>query len=174
MDSKIISASFIDRIQSQEELAKLLSICFEEKMIITKDEFRRIIFEKSSDMFIPLYSIIRKSIPVQTQLKFITKNFSNYFLSQSSEISSPKVLFKTNIVNEILMNSPQISKTSLPLKNKKDDVLSFEKINLIQIQGDFDSAYNKMGIMQNVGYIKNIKNPNSQFKQTSIIMNSGF
>ena len=64
-ECKIKRSTFIDRIQNQEELIKLVNLCFKENEFLTKEAFRKIIFEKSSDMFIALFSYIRKTIPIQ-------------------------------------------------------------------------------------------------------------
>jgi len=158
-ECKIKRSTFIDRIQNQEELIKLVNLCFKENEFLTKEAFRKIIFEKSSDMFIALFSYIRKTIPIQSQLEFISKyskgNSSISLSTNSPEISTPKILFKTNIIKNIIMNSPQNAKSALPICNSfEENIFNFEKVKAFNNQEEWNSLKNKIGIMKNIALIK--------------------
>ena len=117
--SDIVSEEFKDRIQSQNELVKILNIAFGEKEVLSFEEFISLIEKVNSDIFILVLTFLLEKNP-------ITKDSINLFtLSEKLspleiKVRTPKALshkIASPTVDSRFM-SPNIKKRTLFYKNR--------------------------------------------------------
>jgi len=100
---------FEDRMESQKQLNEMTSLNFDEKIILSFDEFRNIVETVSSDMFLCLFVIIRQQFPSLEQFtkyeKKKAKGISHVKMSPNMKIfASPKILSKFSPLSNIVKN----------------------------------------------------------------------
>jgi hypothetical protein len=98
---------YLDRVGQQEELVKLVDFCMGEKECIHFEEFKRICEESTSEMFLCLFSMLRKKLPGFEQFKRYEQNLKDRESIQfapisSKKIASPKILSKFSPVSELV------------------------------------------------------------------------
>ena len=115
---------FVDRIQTQEEIAFALKLLFSSKNSISYNDFIDIIKNKNSDIFIFLLLFILERKPFTKEIIEIYKEEN---ISEEEEESDNEEKNETNIdvyikppkINEEKYKTPQITKKSLMINNKK-------------------------------------------------------
>ena len=115
---------FVDRIQTQEEIAFALKLLFSSKNTISYNDFVDIIKNKNSDIFIFLLLFILERKPFTKEIIEIYKEEN---ISEEEEESDNEEKNETNIdvyikppkINEEKYKTPQITKKSLMINNKK-------------------------------------------------------
>ena len=114
---------YIDRIQTQEEIALSLKLLFSSKNLISYTEFVDIIENKTSDIFIFLLLFILERKPFNKEILEIYKDEN---ISEEEEendkddnLENVKDIFiKSPTINDNKLKTPQITKKSLLLNNK--------------------------------------------------------
>ena len=114
---------FIDRVQTQEDIAIALKILFSHKSFITYSDFADIIKNKNSDIFIFLLIYILERKPFSNEIIQIYKEENN---SEEEEESDKEdklehekdVFIKSPIINEKKLKTPQITKKDINIINK--------------------------------------------------------
>jgi len=87
----------LDRIQSQDELTKLIISCFTEKnKEMNKKTFVNTTQNFASDLFLPLYCLLRNQMNIPKKIKYLTK-MNPILIPQNSFIENGKV--KKNIIS---------------------------------------------------------------------------
>ena len=115
---------FVDRIQTQEEIAFALKLLFSSRNSISYNDFIDIIKNKNSDIFIFLLLFILERKPFTKEIIEIYKEEN---ISEEEEESDNEEKNETNIdvyikppkINEEKYKTPQITKKSLMINNKK-------------------------------------------------------
>ena len=115
---------FVDRIQTQEEIAFALKLLFSSKNSISYNDFINIIKNKNSDIFIFLLLFILERKPFTKEIIEIYKEEN---ISEEEEESDNEEKNETDIdvyikppkINEEKYKTPQITKKSLMINNKK-------------------------------------------------------
>ena len=69
---------FLDRIQTQEEIHKLLDEVFGSKKRISFEEFSRINHEVTSEMFLSIMILLQSQLPCSENFYRYKKNYENY------------------------------------------------------------------------------------------------
>ena len=131
----------------RKELFKMTDICFKNEKSITLSDFNKICERESSDMFLALYSMIKKRLPSINQFKHYSKvvaltngrfNLSPYL----KQIASPKVLSSFSPLSRIvtrLNNSKKLNnqREALKIYGKQDKNISLEEYNENMKFGEF-------------------------------------
>ena len=115
---------FVDRIQTQEEIAFALKLLFYSKNSISYNDFIDIIKNKNSDIFIFLLLFILERKPFTKEIIEIYKEEN---ISEEEEESDNEekddnikdIYIKPPKINEEKYKTPQITKKSLMINNKK-------------------------------------------------------
>ena len=115
---------FIDRIQTQEDIAIALKILFSHKSFITYNDFVDIIKNKNSDIFIFLLLYILERKPFSNEILEIYREENNSEEEEESDkedkLEHEKNIFiKSPIINEKKLKTPQITKKHVIINNKK-------------------------------------------------------
>ena len=123
----------------------------------------------SSEIFLIVYSLIRKNIPIQAQLIYLSQNTPIIFKEISTLlISTPKIIESSQIVKEIIVNSPFHTKNEKKTDNKIfEDIFTFKsrKIPTYSRTSNFKIILNKQNEEEKVYYVKPDKNLiNSNFE----------
>ena len=115
---------FVDRIQTQEEIAFALKLLFYSKNSISYNDFVDIIKNKNSDIFIFLLLFILERKPFTKEIIEIYKeeNISEEEEESDNEENNENIIdiyIKPPKINEEKYKTPQITKKSLMINNKK-------------------------------------------------------
>lgn len=79
------SQVFLDRLQSQEEIQKLIDEVFGSKKRINLEEFKRINTEISSEMFLSILILLQNSLPCTENFYRYQKNFEKFIGSEEKK-----------------------------------------------------------------------------------------
>ena len=161
---------FVDRIQTQEEIAFALKLLFYSKNSISYNDFVNIIKNKNSDIFIFLLLFILERKPFTKEIIEIYKEEN---ISEEEEESDNEekddnikdIYIKPPKINEEKYKTPQITKKSLMINNKKTPlnnpiVIYKENINNNYIYDEYNKN-NKMKKNNNLHQSKSDNNINS-------------
>ena len=115
---------FIDRIQTQEDIAIALKILFRHKNFITYNDFVDIIKNKNSDIFIFLLLYILERKPFSNEMIEIYREENNSEEEEESDKedkleNEKNVYIKSPIINEKKLKTPQVTKKHIIINNKK-------------------------------------------------------
>ena len=115
---------FIDRIQTQEDIAIALKILFCHKNFITYNDFVDIIKNKNSDIFIFLLLYILERKPFSNEIIEIYREENNSEEEEESDKedkleNEKNVYIKSPIINEKKLKTPQVTKKHIIINNKK-------------------------------------------------------
>ena len=161
---------FVDRIQTQEEIAFALKLLFYSKNSISYNDFVNIIKNKNSDIFIFLLLFILERKPFTKEIIEIYKeeNISEEEEESDNEEKDDNIIdiyIKPPKINEEKYKTPQITKKSLMINNKKTPlnnpiVIYKENINNNCIYDEYNKN-NKMKKNNNLHQSKSDNNINS-------------
>ena len=165
---------FVDRIQTQEEIAFALKLLFYSKNSISYNDFVNIIKNKNSDIFIFLLLFILERKPFTKEIIEIYKeeNISEEEEESDNEEKDDNIIdiyIKPPKINEEKYKTPQITKKSLMTNNKKTPlnnpiVIYKENINNNYIYDEYNKN-NKMKKNNNLHQSKSDNNINSIFQK---------
>jgi len=148
-------------INCRKQLYKMTDICFKKEKTITLSDFNKICESESSDMFLALYSMIKKRLPSINQFKHYSKiPMTNGRFTQSPYsklLASPK----------ILSSFSPLSRMVTRLNNIKLNNNQFEALKIYSKQDKFlsDNAFT-----ENMKYGENtLRMPNSKFLGKDVI-----
>eukprot|EP00831_Metopus_contortus_P084918 TRINITY_DN9752_c0_g1_i1.p1 TRINITY_DN9752_c0_g1~~TRINITY_DN9752_c0_g1_i1.p1 ORF type:complete len:493 (+),score=73.14 TRINITY_DN9752_c0_g1_i1:162-1640(+) len=111
---------YLDRVQSQHELAKLIGYCMKDKEKINIEEFTEITEKLSSEMFLCIFLMMRNNIPFYKDLVLYAQKIKKTETKTTSPttsklLSSPKLLSKFAPVANMVKGSPKL------LNQKKEE-----------------------------------------------------
>ena len=165
---------FVDRIQTQEEIAFALKLLFYSKNSISYNDFVNIIKNKNSDIFIFLLLFILERKPFTKEIIEIYKeeNISEEEEESDNEEKDDNIIdiyIKPPKINEEKYKTPQITKKSLMINNKKTPlnnpiVIYKENINNNYIYDEYNKN-NKIKKNNNLHQSKSDNNINSIFQK---------
>ena len=172
---------YIDRIQTQEDIAIALKLLFSHKQLISYNEFVNIIKNKNSDIFIFLLLFILERKPFSKEIIELYKEENNSEEEEESDkednLENKKDVFiKSPTINERKFKTPQLNKKNIIIDNKKAPK---NNANIIykEIKSPLQKEYNNNEILKNninlhkAKSIDNIslKNKNNKEKKNIII-----
>ena len=175
---------FVDRIQTQEEIAFALKLLFSSKNTISYNDFVDIIKNKNSDIFIFLLLFILERKPFTKEIIEIYKeeNISEEEEESDNEDKNENILdvyIKPPTINDEKYKTPQITKKSLMISHKKTPlnmpiIVYGENIsgNFPMIEeGDKKNPKKKNNILHQSKSDKNINSINEKhIKENSVII----
>lgn len=131
--SGIASEDYKDRAESQKELNNLVDTCFGDKTKLTFDDFKNIIENVSSDMFLCLFSLVRTHFPSLAQFQRYEQGLQKktevaLLRSPTSgrRIAAPKILSKFSTMSQIVkFSTPKLQSHALRVER---DSLESENI----------------------------------------------
>jgi Ca2+-binding EF-hand superfamily protein len=137
LTSSTTHSSYFERVQIQKQIIELFKITLKDKLKINFTEFKNIIENDSSDMFLCVFLVVRQSLPSM-------KNFMNYksdykmspIDQKPSIIASPKMT-KLSPTLEVLRVSPNMVHRSII--NESNPFLKYFKSRSIEIENTIKS-----------------------------------
>lgn len=115
------SQVFLDRQQSQEEIANLLGEIFATTKTLTFEQFSDVISNNSSEMFLALLLLIQSSLPCSENFNRYKKNYEKYLLSNPDSkdkpwtneeikmVASPRLMSKLSPITGMNLDGSQIN-----------------------------------------------------------------
>ena len=152
---------FIDRIQSQEEIALSLDILFANKKSITYNEFVDIIKNKNSDIFIFLLIFILERKPFSKEIIEIYKEDNCNEESEENEDEKEEEDIDIYIIPPIIGKDKE--KISTPKISKRKIVLPVKK-NQLKLQNENDEK-NKCNTLHHSKSDENLKKIDEKHKE---------
>jgi len=102
----------LDRVQSYEEVNKLIITCFEnDSQVMDRLHFLGLIKEFTSDLFLPIFFLFRSKFEISKKISHLIskQSFIPPVKVIKSEISTSKFLLKNKLTQSIAHNSPKLS-----------------------------------------------------------------
>ena len=158
---------FIDRIQTQEDIAIALKILFSHKSFITYNDFVDIIKNQNSDIFIFLLLYILERKPFSNEIIEIYREENNSEEEEESDKEDKlehekNVFIKSPIINEKKLKTPQITKKHVIINNKKTP-LNAPIVVYKEIKDPLQREYNQKEFIKNNFILKRARSDDNIF-----------
>ena len=156
---------FIDRIQTQEDIAISLKLLFSHKSLISYNEFVDIIKNKNSDIFIFLLLFILERKPFSKEIIDIYRDENDSEEEEESDREEypekkKDVFIKSPTINEERVKTPQLTKKNIIINNYKTP-LNNPIITYKEIKNTFQKEDNKRDIIKNDSNLHKSKSYNN-------------